>query len=165
MRSRFSLGRPPALREVSCRMCRRADWKAASTHPDLPRTLRWPTTTDVKVAIESHGSSPTSAEAQRRRLAQGRAGSPVTAPVFRGTRDAKPRGRRETLERGLGWRCLCVSARGAIAALSKLLPLTLSYKSLFYGRVYSVAFVGNSFSSGMEHCDAAYRRETLSPGD
>ena len=44
----------------------------------LPRTLRWPTTTDVKVAIESRGSSPTSAEAPRRRLAQGLAGSPVT---------------------------------------------------------------------------------------
>ena len=104
-RSRFSWGRPPAPREVSCRMCHRADWKAASTHPDpaLPRTLRWPTTTDVKVAIESHGSSPTSAEAPRRRLAQGLAGSPVTC-LPRHARRTKPRGRRETLERGLGTR-------------------------------------------------------------
>ena len=68
-------------------------YRVACAIEPIGRQLRWPTTTDVKVAIESRGSSPTSAEAQRRRLAQGLAGSPVTC-LPRGTRDATARGAR-----------------------------------------------------------------------
>ena len=70
-------------------------------------------TTDVKVAIESRGSSPTSAEAPRRRLAQGLAGSPVTC-LPRHARRKTARGARE-----VSGGAACVFRRGVLYSSPK----------------------------------------------